>query len=102
MTWQVVGLCGSRGLTPVAPLLKRMRQDFPLHVRLCHFPSLLWISSSDRAIQALPLLGSAGALLAIYGGPYARWGLLTCFIVGLSLDRATGFVFPWDCVLMEM
>jgi hypothetical protein len=98
---QVVPLAGTRGIAPVGLMLARMRRDLPLHRRLLHFPTLLWVSSSDRALRALVVAGCAGSLLAIFGGPAGYVGLLVCWISYLSLDIAVELVYPWDCLLFE-
>lgn len=98
---QVLPIAGSRGISPVGQMLAQMRRDLPLHRRLLHFPTLLWISSSDRALRAIVLLGCAGSVLAVSGGPAGYLGLLVCWIIYLSLDVAIDFVYPWDCLLLE-
>src|SRR5438034_5962684 len=98
---QVLPLAGSRGFAPVGLLLAQMRRDLPLHRRLLHFPSVLWISSSDRALQTTILLGCAGALLAVFGGPAGYVGLIVCWVSYLSLDVALVLLYPWDCLLLE-
>src|SRR5215471_2086274 len=98
---QVLPFAGSRGVAPVGQLLAQIRQDLPLHRRLLHFPSLLWISSSDRALQAIVLIGCAAAVLAVSGGTLGYLGLLVCWISYLSLDVAIEFIYPWDCLLLE-
>src|SRR5215831_12534471 len=98
---QVLPLAGARGISPVGLLLARMRCDLPLGRRLLHFPSVLWISSSDRALQTTVLLGCAGAVLAFSGGPAGYVGLIVCWICYLSLDVAIQFIYPWDCLLLE-
>jgi hypothetical protein len=97
---QVVPLVGSRGIAPVGERLNRLRQDYP-GIR-CYFdrPTLLWLHSSDRFLQAIPILGCLGGCLAIYGGPLGWWGLLLCWLCYLSLD-VCGLWLPWDTMLFE-
>jgi hypothetical protein len=102
MSWQVTAACGARGHSPIAPRLAQMRADFPLHVRVRHMPSLLWLCDSDWFLKGLTLAGSGAALLAIYGGPFSHWALLGCFVVMLSLERAMDLMYPWDALLLEM
>src|SRR5262245_18012765 len=90
---QVLPIAGSRGISPVGLKLAHIRRDLPLHRRLVHFPSLLWISSSDRALRTIVLLGCAGAVLAIFGGPAGYVGLIVCWISYLSLDVAIDFMY---------
>jgi hypothetical protein len=98
---QVVPLAGSRGIAPVGLMLAQMRRDLPLHRRLLHFPSLLWLSATDRALRGLVVLGCVGSVLAIFGGPAGYVGLLVCWISFLSLDVAIELIYPWDCLLFE-
>ncbi len=51
-----------------------------------------------RVLCATGLLGACGA---IYGGPFSRIALAVCYGSYLSLDMATGLIFPWDCLLFE-
>src|SRR5262249_12859330 len=94
-------IAGSRGISPVGLMLTQIRRDLPLHRRLLHFPTLLWISSSDRALQTIVLVGCAGSILAVFGGPAGYLGLCVCWISYLSLDSEIQFVYPWDCLLFE-
>jgi hypothetical protein len=98
---QVLPIAGSRGFSPVASMLAQIRRDLPLHRRLLHFPSLLWISSSDRALRAIVVAGCLGSILAVFGGPAGYLGLLVCWVCYLSLDVAIEFIYPWDCLLFE-
>ena len=98
---QVLPIAGSRGITPVAELLDRIRVDFPFPRRLLYFPTLLWLSSGDRALRSLVLLGAGASLLVIYGGPFLGWALLVCWVAYLSLDLALDKFYPWECALLE-
>src|SRR5689334_19683081 len=66
---QVLGLIGSRGIAPVRAQLAAAREHFPGPLRFVRFPSLLWLSASDRTLRALPWIGVACGLCAGYGGP---------------------------------
>jgi hypothetical protein len=98
---QVLGIAGSRGITPIAPLLARIREDFPGWRRFAYFPTVLWINSSDRALRGLVILGIVASIAVIVGGSLTFVGLLVCFVVYLSLDLAMQLWYPWDCVLLE-
>ena len=71
---QVLPWAGSRGLLPVRLKLRRMREDFSPLGRVLYFPTLLWLSDSDRMLRAIPALGAVAALVVIYGGPLSFWG----------------------------
>jgi hypothetical protein len=98
---QVVPIAGAKGITPVGQLLGRMRRDYPRHIRLLYYPSLLWLSSRDWVLRAYVVLGCAAALWAIVGGPHTWAALLACWAVFLSFDVALELIYPWDCVLLE-
>ena len=51
---QVLGLVGSRGISPASEQLARAREHFPSVLRFVRFPTLLWLSSSDLYLRALP------------------------------------------------
>lgn len=98
---QVLPYAGSRGAVPVSRVLATIRRDFSPVRRWLHFPTLLWLDSSDRTLRALTWVGLAGAALVIWGGPLGSWGLVACYASYLSLDIAMALIFPWDCVLFE-
>lgn len=98
---ELPALAGSRGISPVAPLLARIRADFPAPARLFHFPSLLWLSASDRALRVFPRLGCVAAVIAFVGGPGSPFALGACWLLYLSLDLAADFERPWDTLLLE-
>ncbi len=98
---QLPALAGSRGISPVAPLLARIRADFPAPARYFHFPTLLWVSSSDRALRVLPMVGCVAAVMAFAGGAWSPLALGACWVCYLSLDVAADFERPWDTLLLE-
>ena len=98
---QLPALAGSRGISPVVPLLARIRTDFPAPARFFHFPTVLWISASDRALRILPLLGCIAALIAFVGGAASPFALAACWLLDLSLDLAADYERPWDTLLLE-
>ncbi|GAB3713149.1 hypothetical protein GCM10027592_52150 [Spirosoma flavus] len=98
---QVLPCAGSRGITPIRQKLARIRLDYPGWRGWLYFPTLLWLNASDRFMKMLILIGSAAALMVVYGGPLSGVWLAICWAVYLSFDRALGFTFPWDCLLLE-
>ncbi len=97
---QVRAMVGERGVAPIGPRLRRMAEDFPGPRRFLEMPTLLWLSSSETMVQAIPILGCVGAALAIYGGPLGWVGLFIAWLCALSLD-VCAMMFPWDCMLLE-
>ena len=98
---QVVPLAGADGVSPLKPLLLKIRADFPLWRCLLYFPTLLWLRSTDGCLRLLVVLGMGGALWAAYGGPGSNFGLLLCWVCYLSLHPAVGLAYPWECLLLE-
>ncbi|HEY6881493.1 MAG TPA: lipase maturation factor family protein [Polyangiales bacterium] len=97
---QVLGLVGRRGISPAHAQLAAMREHFPGPLRFVRLPTLLWLSSSDRMLWALPRLGMVAGAYAVYGGPGSWFALLLCWAIYLSLD-VCALMFPWDCFLIE-
>ncbi|MDB4975452.1 MAG: hypothetical protein JWN48_3793 [Myxococcaceae bacterium] len=97
---QVLGLIGSRGISPVQAQLAETRRHFPGPLRFVRFPTLLWLNASDPVLRALPWLGMVAGAYAAVGGPGAWWALFACWAFYLSLD-ACALMFPWDCLLVE-
>lgn len=98
---QIVGLAGSRGITPVTSLLNAIRRDFPGFRRYAYFPTLLWLDSGDRALRGILWAGVASGCAVVVGGPHTPFALLLCFVLYLSLDLPVQVTFPWDCLLLE-
>jgi hypothetical protein len=98
---QLTMLMGSRGLLPLAPRLRQIERDFPGPRRFFEYPTLFWLSSSDRAIRLLPWLGLVCGLVAIYGGTPGYIALACAWLMWLSLEPA-GAIFPWDTMLFEV
>ncbi|MEY4512951.1 MAG: hypothetical protein RLZZ450_5073 [Pseudomonadota bacterium] len=100
LSGQLLGLVGSRGISPAREQLAAMRAHYPGPLRFVRLPTLLWLSPSDRFLATLPWLGMAAGLYALVGGPGSFWALAACFVLYLSLDVAA-LMFPWDCLLLE-
>jgi len=98
---QLVPMAGRRGLLPIHDALRATERDFPSAKRFLYFPTLLWISASDRALRAIGALGIGAALAICVGGPATPWMFAVCWIALLSLDRAMTLVYPWDSGLFE-
>ncbi|MFI5306918.1 MAG: lipase maturation factor family protein [Polyangiales bacterium] len=98
---QVLPIAGSTGITPIRESLAAIERDFPSWKRFAYFPSLLWLNRSDAVLGALPWLGMAAGLAIVVGGPQTPWAFALCYAIYVSLDRAVGLVYPWDCVLFE-
>ena len=97
---EVLGLAGSRGITPTGPVLARMRRDMGLATCLRRHPSLLWISCRDGVLVWLARAGMVFAACAA-AGIASREMLVAAWIVYLSFDVAIGMTFPWESMLYE-
>jgi lipase maturation factor 1 len=98
---QIESLGGSRGLFQTGRLLAAVRRDFPGIKKYFEYPTLLWFSSTDRTIKAIPLVGMTCGVAAIYGGPIGYAGLVLGWMLWLSLEPL-GLIFPWDTMLQEV
>jgi len=98
---QVGVTLSTRGLIPIARRLERIRHDFPGIRRFFDYPSVMWLSASDRTLRALPVLGVFAGMLAIYGGPLGFAGLVLAWLIWVSFEPA-GLIFPWDTMLQEV
>jgi hypothetical protein len=98
---QITTWVGERGITPLGRYLSAIRRDFPGIRGFLRFPSVFYLSHSDRTLRLAIACGIAAALVVIFGGPASCWALLVCYLVFLSLDVALALAFPWECVLFE-
>jgi hypothetical protein len=98
---QLETVIGTRGLVPISARLAAAKRDFPGLRRFFQFPTLLWIHCGDGFIRAIPYLGVALGLCAIYGGPLQPFALGLAWLLWLSLEPAA-LIFPWDTMLQEV
>src|SRR5579871_199564 len=98
---QIKGLIGSDGILPVPELLNGVRQYYgssAYHL----LPTVLWIKSSNAALNVTWISGAALSLLMVVN-VFRRAACAGCFILYLSLVT-TGQVFmgyQWDALLLE-
>jgi hypothetical protein len=97
---EVLALCGSRGITPVALALTRMRRDMGLVTSVLRHPSVLWLSCRDGELVWLARAGMAAAACAA-AGVASRPMLAAAWIAYLSFDVAIGLTYPWESMLFE-
>lgn len=98
---QIRGLIGSDGLMPAAGMLTAAKAQMGA-ARYWLFPSVAWMSASDRALSAYCWLGafaSLGLIFDIAAAPSA----VVCWILYLSLSAigADFMSFQWDALLLE-
>ena len=97
---EILPLHGSRGVTPIAEKMARMRADLGARWSLLRHPSLLWLNASDAALAWLPWAGVACGIAAACGiaSPVM---LAAAWLIYLSFDVAIGLSFPWESMLLE-
>jgi hypothetical protein len=98
---QAPGLIGSHGILPLGDYLAAAKEGAG-RAAYWEIPSLFWLNSSDRALQADWFLGAGCALLAA-AGLWQRWALAACLVLWLSICSAgQDFLsFQWDVLLLE-
>jgi hypothetical protein len=98
---QAERMLGSRGVLHLALRLEQIKRDFPGPRRFFEYPTLFWISCSDRAIRILPWLGLLCGVIAVFGGPAGYVALACAWLLWLSIEPAAA-IFPWDTMLYEV
>ncbi len=98
---QIVGLSGSRGISPAANLLTAMRQQLGGRA-LFELPTLFWWGINDAGLLWFCALGCIGGLALVLGF-FSRSAAAICFILYLSLvSVGQPFMgFQWDALLLE-
>ena len=103
---QIRGLVGVHGIEPASVLLLRVRSAADAQgmgiERYLAFPTLCWLSASDRMLEGLCV---AGAVLSVplIGGVASVVILPLLWAIYLSLTTVTGdfLAFQWDALLLE-
>lgn len=86
--FQIKGLIGPDGILPARDYLRAIAAAPNLHAERFRFaPTLLWISSSDRALMLLCWLGLIASVLLVFN-LWPRGMLLVCFVCFLSFIAA--------------
>lgn len=99
LTRQILPLCGSHGLTPIATHLDAMREA---DLGFWDAPSLFWWGASDGALIALAYVGVALSLVALAG--YANAPVMLALWVIYGSYARVGqlwFGFGWEIQLLE-
>ena len=86
---------------PLPQVFARIRRDMPGIRRFFLFPTVLWANASDFTLQAIPFLGVALGVCAVYGGTLGFYALIAAWVLWLSLEFR-GLIFPWDTMLQEV
>ena len=86
LAFQIRGLLGPSGLLPANLYLEQVA-EFVGASRYWYAPTLLWLSSSDRALMALCWIGMIASLL-LFSNLWPRGMLVVCFVLFLSFVSA--------------
>ena len=87
LLFQIRGLLGPDGLLPAGVYLEEVAKAVHGLARFWYAPTLLWISSSDRALLVLCWAGMIASVLLICN-LWPRGMLLVCFVMFLSFVTA--------------
>ncbi len=85
--FQIRGLIGPQGILPAGEYLAQVRQALGGIHALWYAPTLLWLSSSDRALMIVCWLGIAASLAVIFN-LWPRVSFFICLICFLSFVAA--------------
>jgi Lipase maturation factor len=96
---ELIPLVGSRGISPVAEKLARVRQDMG-RTGWIRYPTWLWFDASDAMLRGLPVAGILAAGFAACG-VFSNLMFAVTWSIYLSIDAALGMIYPWECMLME-
>ena len=97
---QVQVLIGERGLTPVAPLLDRLRDSG--EVSFWKFPTHLWLEASDGTLTGTCLIGIFLSLAAAAGlRPRALVLASGALYLSMAVAARSFLSFQWDSLLVE-
>ena len=87
LIFQIKGLIGPNGILPAGELLQAIPRYFPGLARFWYAPTLLWYSSSNRALEIICWLGLIASVLVVLN-IWPRATLLICFVNFLSFVAA--------------
>jgi len=101
LSFQIVGLVGQHGLSPVGEYLGQARRTYGPGVwRL--LPTVLWLDGSDTALRLLSWGGvGLAALLVLDVAPMVVLPLLWVAYLSLSVGGQDFLAFQWDALLLE-
>ena len=98
---QVLGLVGAEGILPINDHLDRAREVYGIDA-IRRYPTLLWISSSDRTLMALCWCGALFSGVLMWGfAPKVTLVLLWFSYLSLAVAGQTFLAFQWDALLLE-
>lgn len=100
--FQIKGLVGKEGILPIEPLLRRYKQLFGLK-RFYWIPSVFWAGASDKALMAVPAVGSILACLLIAGfHPCVLLPILILMHISIITAGQDFLSFGWEMYFCEI
>jgi hypothetical protein len=98
---QITGLVGEHGILPVGEFLAQVHQRYGASAYF-NWPTLVWVSASDRWLATLCWGGAVASLLLIAGiVPTATAALLWLLYLSLTIAGQLFLEFQWDNLLLE-
>ena len=99
--FQIDGLIGENGISPVGPYLAGIREQFGSDAFLA-LPTLCWFNSSTGFLHFLCAAGAVISVLLMVGlAPVLSLGLLFVLYLSLTIAGQTFLSFQWDILLLE-
>ena len=99
---QLMGLYGSQGIVPIQESLDLLKKNSSRHPFFT-YPSLFWLSASDRTIK---WAGYSGILLSLAAllGLTSPWIFFLLWWIYLSFENSSDVFlnFQWDSLLLEV
>ncbi|MFZ1218181.1 MAG: lipase maturation factor family protein [Chthoniobacterales bacterium] len=99
--FQIDGLIGENGISPVGSYLQQMRERLGGDAVLA-LPTLCWFNSSNAFLHLLCGAGAVISVMLMAGlAPVLSLGLLFVLYLSLTIAGQTFLSFQWDILLLE-
>ena len=100
--FQIKALVGKEGILPIEPLLRRYQKHLGLK-RFYWVPSVFWAGASDKALVAVPAIGSVLACLLIAGfHPCILLPILILLHISIITAGQDFLSFGWEMFFCEI
>ncbi len=100
--FQIRGLIGKEGILPIEPLLNVYQKNLGKR-RFYWIPSVFWYSASDKALMAVPAIGSFLAILLIAGlYPFILLPVLILLHLSIITAGQDFLSFGWEMFFCEI
>jgi lipase maturation factor 1 len=105
LSFQVEGLIGSHGISPVSLFLRRTREltGYKEFGHILLYPSIFWMDCENESLVGACVVGVMVGAALVLGRGWTRLNLFILYLLKLSFCVVGGdlFAFPWDYLLME-